>query len=100
MHDAGFISRGHEMATTSDNLNSSVASVSSQHSDFHEAPKGSSPTGLFVCAGDPTAFIDGIPVYGDSIRVPDLLDWIEERDAGCAEYLIDNLRSFCSNKPK
>jgi hypothetical protein len=36
----------------------------------------------------------GLPVYNGTVRVEDLIKWIDCRDAGCAEYLVDALREY------
>ena len=33
----------------------------------------------------------GLPVEDGKVNITDLVDWIRERDAACAEYLADAL---------
>jgi hypothetical protein len=40
------------------------------------------------------ANVIGLPVTDGMVRVEDLIEWIEERDAACAEYLVEALREY------
>lgn len=41
-----------------------------------------------------TTDVIGLKVLNGSIKVMDLIKWMEERDASCAEYLLPELRSY------
>lgn len=43
--------------------------------------------------------IDGLPIVDGRIGVADLYEWIIERDAGCAEYLADELNEYVESIP-
>lgn len=42
--------------------------------------------------------IEDLPIVDGRIKVTDLLDWIEARDAGCAEYLAEELTNFLDHR--
>lgn len=45
-------------------------------------------------SGGGTGNVLGLPVIHGSIHAKDLIDWIGQRDAGCAEYLAPALREY------
>lgn len=47
-----------------------------------------------VYDGVQAVMVIGLPVFGSIIRVADLVNWIEARDASCAEYLAPALRQY------